>query len=112
MFYLSAKLPAKNIAKVEAAVLSHLRKIQQDSILEQELERVKTQIANRFIFGNERPGDRTNLYGYYQSMFGSLDPALNYVDRIQHITADDIQAATCKYLNPEAYAIVSIKPTT
>lgn len=112
VFYLSAKLPAKNIAKVEAAVLGHIKKIQQDSVLEQELERVKTQIANRFIFGNERPGDRTNLYGYYQSMFGSLDPALNYVDRIQRITTDDIQAATRQYLNPEAYAIVSIKPTT
>ena len=112
VFYLSAKLPAKNIAKVEAAVISHLKKIQQESILEQELERVTTQIANRFIFGNERPGDRTNLYGYYQSMFGSLDPALNYVERIQRITTDDIQAATRQYLNPEAYAIVSIKPTT
>ena len=110
VFYLSAKLPAENIPQVEAAILGHIKAIQEEGVLEQEIERVKTQVANRFIFGNERPGDRTNLYGYYQSMFGSLDPALNYVDRIHGITASDIQSATNQYLDAEAYAIVSIKP--
>ena len=110
VFYLSAKLPAENIPQVEAAILSHIKAIQEEGVLEQEIERVKTQVANRFIFGNERPGDRTNLYGYYQSMFGSLDPALNYVDRIHGITASDIQSATNQYLDAEAYAIVSITP--
>ncbi|AFY40368.1 processing peptidase [[Leptolyngbya] sp. PCC 7376] len=110
VLYLSAKLPAENIPEVEAAIVDHIRTIQRESVLEQELERVKTQVANRFIFGNERPGDRTNLYGYYQSLFGSLEPALNYVERIQKITADDIQAAARQYLDPSAYAVVSIKP--
>ncbi|OKH19369.1 M16 family metallopeptidase [[Limnothrix rosea] IAM M-220] len=111
IIYISAKLPAENIPAVEAAILAHIQMIQRESVLGQEIERVKTQVANRFIFGNERPGDRTNLYGYYQSLFGSLEPALNYVDRIHQITAAEIQASTIKYLNLGAYAVVAIKPT-
>ncbi len=110
IIYISAKLPTENIPEVEAAILAHIQTVQLESVLEQEVERVKTQVANRFIFGNERPGDRTNLYGYYQSLFGSLDPALGYVDRIHKISATDIQAAATKYLDPQGYAVVSIKP--
>ena len=40
---------------------------------------------------NERPSDRANLYGYYQSQMGTLTPALNYPDRLRAIEAEDIQ---------------------
>ncbi|WP_030008336.1 pitrilysin family protein [Picosynechococcus sp. NKBG042902] len=110
VFYISAQLPSENIPAVEAAILEQIQTIRTASILPNELERVKTQVANRFIFGNERPSDRTNLYGYYYSLLRDLEPALNYPELLQAITLETIQKSVQKYLNPEAYGIVTLTP--
>ncbi|ANV86464.1 pitrilysin family protein [Picosynechococcus sp. PCC 7117] len=110
VFYISAQLPAEHIPAVEAAILEQIQTIRTASILPNELERVKTQVANRFIFGNERPSDRTNLYGYYYSLLRDLEPALNYPELLQAITLETIQKSVQKYLNPEAYGIVTLTP--
>jgi predicted Zn-dependent peptidase len=111
MFSVSAQLPIENLALVEREILTHLRSIQENAIATSELARVCTQVANRFIFGNERPGDRANLYGYYHSQIGALRPAFDYPEIIQSLTIDDIQAAARQYLDTEAYGIVVAKPT-
>ncbi len=111
VFYISVQLPAENIPAVEAAIIEQIQTIRAASILPNELERVKTQVANRFIFGNERPSDRTNLYGYYYSLLRDLEPALNYPELLQAITLETIQQSVQNYLNPEAYGIVTLTPT-
>ncbi|WP_199249262.1 pitrilysin family protein [[Phormidium] sp. ETS-05] len=110
IFYISATLPSENVDRVEAIVLEHLRSFHQSLVTEAEIARVRTQVANRFIFGNETPSDRANLYGYYQSMLTDLAPALNYPDRIQAIHAPDIQLAAQKYLPDNAYGILIVRP--
>ena len=110
VFYISVKLPTENIDIVEKAIVEHLEKIQTEPIEAKEIERIRTQVANRFIFGNERPSDRANLYGYYYSQLQDLAPALNYTEHIKAIEAKDLQAAAQKYLNPNAYGIVVMKP--
>jgi predicted Zn-dependent peptidase len=112
VFYISAQLPTENISEVEAAIAEHIRKIQLESVTEAELARIRTQVANRFIFGNERPSDRANLYGYYYSQLRDLEPALNYPAYIQSLEVADIQAAAQRYLDPDAYGIVVMKPTS
>ncbi|ACK72001.1 peptidase M16 domain protein [Gloeothece citriformis PCC 7424] len=111
LFYISVQLPVANIPVVESAIIDHIRQIRQDSIKETELARIRTQVANRFIFSNERPSDRANLYGYYYSQLQNLDPALSYPQKIQSLDREDIQKAAQRYLSPEAYAIVIMKPT-
>jgi predicted Zn-dependent peptidase len=110
VFYISAQLPAENLPKVEAAIANHIRKIQEESVSEDELRRIRTQVANRFIFSNERPSDRANLYGYYYSQLQDLKPALNYPTHIQSLEVEDIRAAARQYLSPEAYGVVVMKP--
>ena len=109
-FYISAQLPVENLEIVEAAIADHIHKLQSEPILESEIARIRTQVANRFIFSNETPSDRANLYGYYQSMLGSLEPALNYPAKIQALETNDLLAAAQKYLSPTAYGAVVIKP--
>lgn len=110
IFYISAQLPPENAPAVEAAVRQHLRQIQAESITEAELSRIHTQVANRFIFSNERPSARANLYGYYYSQLGKLEPALTYPERIRSLTREDIQAAAQRYLSADAYGIAIMKP--
>ncbi|MBD1807370.1 insulinase family protein [Microcoleus sp. FACHB-SPT15] len=110
VFYISAQLPEENLAVVEDAIAQHIRKFQTELVAESELARIRTQVANRFIFGNEKPSDRTTLYGYYQSQLGDLAPALNYPSKIQSLNAVDLQVAAQQYLSPKAYGVVTIKP--
>ncbi len=110
VFYISAQLPEENLAVVEDAIAQHIRKFQTELVAESELARIRTQVANRFIFGNEKPSDRTTLYGYYQSQLGDLAPALNYPSKIQSLNAIDLQVAAQQYLSPNAYGVVTIKP--
>lgn len=106
MFYVSAQLPKKNIPQVEKAIAQHLTKIIADGIEESELNRIKIQVANNFIFSSERPSDRTNLYGYYYSQLGDIEPALNYPEYIKALSVKDIQEIAAKFLSPTAYGIV------
>jgi zinc protease len=110
-FYISAQLPSENIEKVEEAILGHLRQIAEEGVTPAEINRIRTQVANRFIFSNETPSDRASLYGYYQSMLGDLTPALNYPARIQAVTSEDLQQAARQYLSPQGYGVVVMKPT-
>ncbi|WP_319419171.1 M16 family metallopeptidase [Pleurocapsa sp. FMAR1] len=110
VFYISAALPTENIPEVEQAIAQQIKNIQTEPIAAKDIERIRTQVANRFVFANERPSDRANLYGYYYSQLKDLAPALNYPQHIQAISAQDLQAAAQKYLNPEAYGIVTMKP--
>ncbi|MCC5658089.1 insulinase family protein [Nostoc sp. XA010] len=109
-FYISAKCAVENLAEVEDAIAQHIRTVQTELVTESEIARVRRRVANRFIFGNETPSDRTGLYGYYQSLVGDLEPAFNYPDHIQSQDATDLMQAAKGYLSPDAYGVVVVKP--
>jgi zinc protease len=110
VFYISAQLSVEHLAEVEAAIVQHIHTLTTELIREAEIARVRTLVANRYVFGNETPSDRAGLYGYYQSVLGDLAPALNYPARIQAIDRLDLQTAAQKYLSPEAYGVLVIRP--
>lgn len=109
-FYISAALPVENIPAVEAAIAQHIETVQTQLVQPSEIARIRTQVANRFIFGNETPSDRAGLYGYYHSLVGDLEPAFTYPAKIQAIDAADLMAAAQQYLSPTAYGVVTLKP--
>lgn len=108
-FYIAAHCEVENLAAVEQAIVEHIRKIKIE-IEESEISRVRKRVANRFIFGNERPSDRANLYGYYQTLVGDLEPAFDFPDHIQAQDADTLIQAAKTYLSTDAYAVVVMKP--
>jgi predicted Zn-dependent peptidase len=110
LFTMSAKCDVENLEIVEKAIIEHLEKIHTELVKESEIARVQTRVANRFIFGNETPSDRSGLYGYYQSIVGELEPAFNYPQYIQSQTQNDLIQAAQKYLPTNAYGVVVIKP--
>ncbi|NER82693.1 MAG: insulinase family protein [Leptolyngbya sp. SIO1D8] len=110
IFSMIAQLPEENLEQVEAAMVEHVTRICQEPITENELRRVQTQVANRYVFASESPSDRAGLYGYYQTLTGQLDHALTYPTVVQKLTAQDIQAAAQQYLSPDAYGVLTIRP--
>lgn len=110
VFYISAQLPAENLETVEEAIAQHIRRLHTEPVTEAEIQRIRTLVANRYVFGNETPGDRAGLYGYYQAVVGDLEPALLYPTHIQSVDASDLQLAAQRYLSPDAYGVVVLKP--
>ncbi|ODG96869.1 peptidase M16 [Nostoc sp. KVJ20] len=110
IFYISAKCAVENLAVVEDAIAQHIGKLQTELVTESEIARIRRRVANRFIFGNETPSDRSGLYGYYQSLVGDLEPAFNYPAIIQSQDATDLMQAANEYLSPDAYGVVFVKP--
>jgi predicted Zn-dependent peptidase len=109
-FYISAHLPVENLERAEAAITQHIRRLQDEPISAAEIARMRTRVANHFVFGNETPSDRSGLYGYYQSLVGDLAPALNYPAHVQSLDPQEMQAAAQRYLSADAYGVVVIKP--
>jgi predicted Zn-dependent peptidase len=110
VFYILAQLPTENLAEVEQHIREHLQNLADHGITDGELQRIATQVANRFIFANERPSDRANLYGYYHSQMGEIESALTYPQKIQALTVEDLRGAARRYLSPSAYGMVIMKP--
>ncbi|MCC5614092.1 insulinase family protein [Nostoc sp. CHAB 5836] len=109
-FYISAKCAVENLSVVEDAIAQHIGKLQTELVTESEIDRVRRRVANRYVFGNETPSDRSGLYGYYQSLVGDLEPAFNYPVMIQSQNATDLMQAAKDYLSSNAYGVVFVKP--
>ncbi|MEM9266896.1 MAG: pitrilysin family protein [Cyanobacteria bacterium P01_F01_bin.13] len=110
VFYILANLAIENLEAVEAAVLDHIQRLHEQPVSEAELNRVQTQVANRYIFGNETSSDRANMYGYYHAMTGDIENALNYPTAIKAIDAAAIQSAVQRYLPITAYGALRLHP--
>ncbi len=109
-FQIAAKLESKHIPAVEMAVREHLQRLHDEPVTNEELDKIRTQVSNRFIFANESPRDRTGIYGYYDRVVGNLEAALNYPEQINSVTAQDLQVAARHYLNPSAYGMLAMMP--
>lgn len=110
LFQVAAQLPEENLEVVEAAILEQIQRLQTELVDASDIDRVCKQVANRFVFGNERPSDRANLYGYFQTLVGDLDPALTYPQTIRALTPEDLRQAAQQYLSPQSVGIVTVRP--
>jgi predicted Zn-dependent peptidase len=110
VFMVSAQLPAEHLEPVEAAIAQHIHTVRQQPVSQAELQRVKTQVANRFIFANETPSDRAGLYGYYHTLTGSIADGLNYPAYIQQLGVEDVLKAAQTYLSGDAYGVMALRP--
>ncbi|MBF2035157.1 MAG: insulinase family protein [Leptolyngbyaceae cyanobacterium T60_A2020_046] len=110
IFNVAAQLAPEHLETVETAILRHIETVRQTPITGAELQRVQTQVANRYVFGSESPRDRAGLYGYYQTLTGHVEHALNYPEKIQALTPEDIAHAAHRYLSASAYGVLTLRP--
>jgi zinc protease len=110
VFYVSAQMPVEHLAAVETEIAGHIAALSTTPITAAELQRVRTQVANRHIFGFETPSDRAGLYGYYHTLTQDIGCALDYPAQIQALSAEQIQAAAQRYLAADAYGLVTLRP--
>jgi predicted Zn-dependent peptidase len=52
IFHVVAQLPVEHLAEVEAAITQHITRLQTELIHDSELDRIRTLVANQYIFSN------------------------------------------------------------
>jgi zinc protease len=110
VFWVSAHLPVENIAVVEQAILEQIQALHDEPVTTAELDQIKRQTINQFIFGNETPSSRAGLYGHSYAVFGNLEEGLSYTDRIQSISKATLQTVAQLFLPVTRYRTLKMRP--
>jgi zinc protease len=98
------------LEKAIAAALRELRKVKEEGLTEEEVERGKKYLIGNFEIGLQTNGAQANqmsldeLYGF------GFDHYQKYPQEIQKVTKEDVNRVAKQYFNIESYAIAIIRP--
>lgn len=106
---ITAWLDAEHLEEVEFLICSHLEKLHNTEISQQELNRIRRLLCNEYAFSTETPNQLTGLYGYYNTI-AQAELAVTYPQQIQSFSTQELQQLAQKYLSCENYAITVVKP--
>ena len=110
IFGISATLPPENLAKVESAVKNQVALIKQSGVTPAELERAKRQIKTSFIFGSQGVENQAEQAAYDELGTGDPNYSKRYVERIQAVSAAQVQAMALKYLKDDGLTTAVVEP--
>ena len=98
------------LEKAIEAVLRELKKVREEGLTEEEVERGKKYLIGNFEIGLQTNSAQANqmsldeLYGF------GFDHYQKYSQEIQKVTKEDVNRAAKRHLDLEAYAIAIIRP--
>ena len=105
-----APTKARDVAALQRAVIKQIEQLQSEPVTEQELQRIKTQVVAGAVY------ERDSLF--YQAMqIGMLETigldwrlSDQYVENIQAVTAEQIQAVANKYFVDTTLTVAELVP--
>ncbi|MCX8014590.1 MAG: hypothetical protein N2748_01095, partial [candidate division WOR-3 bacterium] len=90
--------------------LTKLKSNDQDSITDEEMQRVKNQVIANEIYSQDRSRGVGFRIGRTLITTGDLKDMIEYPKRIQAVTKDDVRAVINKYFLPKNRTIVKLLP--
>jgi zinc protease len=97
------------IEEAEAAVVSVLGGFAGEPVTEREIEKAKTILEAWTLFDHETAERQAFYYGYWSSI-GGIEFADQYFDRLQEVTAAEIQEAAARHFRSGAHVTAAILP--
>jgi zinc protease len=91
-------------------VLRELRKVKEEGLTEDEVERAKRYLVGNFEIGLQTNGSQANTMSLDELYGMGYDYYQKYPGEIQKVTKEDVHQVAQKYFNLEAYAIAIIRP--
>lgn len=91
--------PGSDLAELEADIWAELDKIKNEPIPAEEVEKIKSRAKSSFIFGLDSNMGMAMQLAFYQTYNGDWHEMFNELDRINAITAEDIQKVANEYFN-------------
>lgn len=97
----------KRAAQAESVILKEIARLTKEPVSAQELERAKNRISFNFNEGLGSNSDKCRFLGHYEAIANDFTLGLQHYQRIQAVTAADVQAVAKKYLNPNNRSVVT-----
>ena len=106
---LRAELEAKDLARVEQIVLEEIARMQESGPTEEERQLAVTKAESEHAFTIETSEGLANAYGIAETTW-ALEEELRYVERLRHVTREQIRAAARRFLSRTEYARLAFVP--
>ena len=100
----------QTLADLERIARESLVELETRGITEADVERVKTTIVSRMIFGLESVSGKVSQLASYQTMTGRPDYIRDDVARYENVTTDEVMSVYHQYLKDKPAVVMSIVP--
>ncbi|MGH7428736.1 MAG: M16 family metallopeptidase [Candidatus Methylomirabilaceae bacterium] len=112
LFYVYAVVkPGQKIERVEQALYRELARLQATPPTAQELQRAKNQVAASYIFGQDSNFRQAMLLGEAETVGAGWRHVEQFLERIQRVTAEDVERVARRYFVEEARTVGILIPT-
>jgi len=100
--------PDKELA-ARQAILEEIERLGAAPVAEQTLQEAKRLLYADYAFTNEAYTDQVDTLAFYEAI-DSYRFAAEYIEQVNQVTAADLQAVVGKYLGPDNYSLVIVRP--
>ena len=100
--------PGVQAESVEKEILSELDRLKKGDVTQQELDKLKINAKADFIYSLEDSSNVASLFGDYLAK-GNLKPLLEYEDKLDKLTVEEIRRVARKYFDSNYSTTVILK---
>jgi len=100
----------RSVADFETAIRQQIEELQQTDVTAEELQRVKAQVVSSDVYERDSAFYQAMVLGIFETVGLRWQMADDYVDRIQQISAAQVQAVARKYLIDDRATIGMLEP--
>jgi len=86
---------------IEKPLLAEIARVQNQPLSDQDLQKAKNQTRADFVFGQDSVEEQAAQIGYFECKTGDWHNLVNYVSRINAVTAADVQRVARTYLTAD-----------
>jgi zinc protease len=105
----TAQIDPSNVGRAEAEVLREIRRLRDENVSEAELRRAVTSAESAHEFSLETVDGRAVALGRAETIW-RVEDELAWVDRLRAVTVGQIRVVARRYLDPERYARLVVRP--
>ncbi|MFW5867035.1 MAG: M16 family metallopeptidase [Armatimonadota bacterium] len=95
--------------QVRSAILDEVARLRDEPLTDEQLAEAKRVLRISYAFSNEAFRDQAGSLGFYEAI-DSYERAVEYIDTIESLTAEQLQAVAQEYFDPDAYTLAIIRP--
>lgn len=100
----------KSVAELETALLDEVRRLREEPITAEELQRVKAQVSASHVYQLDSIMYQAMQIGTAETVGLGWKKVAEYVDKVNAVTAEQVQAVAQKYLVDDHLTIAHLEP--
>lgn len=110
LFTVGATFRWEDYEQLKQAIEAELRDVAENGITARELAKAKRVITTGYHFSQETTSGQAGTLGYYYTITGTEQTALELIEKIQAVTRADVKRAARKYIKADEANWFVVKP--